>query len=188
MTSQMSNTIDLLLAESFKEIAVTKPIEKITIKEITDRAGVIRPTFYNHFQDKYELMEWIIQTELISPMKPLLKEYKFQEALNLPFDALLSNREYYNQASKLEGQNSFEDALRIQISALILECLPEEKIRAKLPYSWLTPRRTADYFASVITDAVLNWIRAGMDAPKEEFIDVFLNLCFHSIAELVTTL
>jgi AcrR family transcriptional regulator len=70
----MSNTIDLLLAESFKEIAVTKPIEKITIKEITDRAGVIRPTFYNHFQDKYELMEWIIQTELISPMKPLLKE------------------------------------------------------------------------------------------------------------------
>jgi hypothetical protein len=76
----------------------------------------------------------------------------------------------------------------MQISALILECLPEEKIRAKLPYSWLTPRRTADYFASVITDAVLNWIRAGMDAPKEEFIDVFLNLCFHSIAELVTTL
>ncbi len=60
MSIQSKNAIDLLLSESFKEIAVTKPIEKITIKEITDKAGVIRPTFYNHFQDKYELLEWIV--------------------------------------------------------------------------------------------------------------------------------
>ena len=32
--------------------------DKITIKMITDQAGVIRPTFYNYFQDKYEVMEW----------------------------------------------------------------------------------------------------------------------------------
>ena len=48
------NNVDRLLAESFKELACTTPIDKITIKEITDKAGVIRPTFYNHFQDKYE--------------------------------------------------------------------------------------------------------------------------------------
>lgn len=188
MTNQVNNTIDLLLAESFKEIASSKAIEKITIKEITDRAGVIRPTFYNHFQDKYELMEWIIRTELIQPMKPLLKEYRFTEALNLPFDALLESREYYTQAAKLEGQNSFEDTLRAQISALILECIPEQKIQAKLPYAWLSPRRTADYFAAVISDAVMSWILSGMNAPKDEFIDVFMNLCFHSVADLVSHL
>ena len=53
--------VDRLLAESFKELAAGAPIDKITIKEITDKAGVIRPTFYNHFQDKYELLEWIIR-------------------------------------------------------------------------------------------------------------------------------
>ena len=52
-------TVDKLLAESFKELVAVTPVEKITIKEITDKAGVIRPTFYNHFQDKYELLEWI---------------------------------------------------------------------------------------------------------------------------------
>ena len=53
MTGQGKSAIDTLLAESFKELALKHPIEKITIKEITDKAGVIRPTFYNHFQDKY---------------------------------------------------------------------------------------------------------------------------------------
>ena len=62
MTGQGKSAIDTLLAESFKELALKQPIEKITIKEITDKAGVIRPTFYNHFQDKYELLEWIIDT------------------------------------------------------------------------------------------------------------------------------
>ena len=72
MTNQGRNAIDTLLAESLKELTIKQPIEKITIKEITDKAGVIRPTFYNHFQDKYELLEWIIRTELLEPVKPLI--------------------------------------------------------------------------------------------------------------------
>ena len=65
MVVQAKNDIDVLLAKSFKELVAKTPIEKITIKQITDKAGVIRPTFYNHFQDKYELLEWIIYEELL---------------------------------------------------------------------------------------------------------------------------
>ena len=46
--------VELALAESLKKLMVRTPFEKITIKQITDGAGVIRVTFYNHFQDKYE--------------------------------------------------------------------------------------------------------------------------------------
>ena len=69
MTQQGKNAIDMVLAESLIELSTKKPIEKITIKEITDKAGVIRPTFYNHFQDKYELIEWIINHELLEPIR-----------------------------------------------------------------------------------------------------------------------
>ena len=47
MTQQGKNAIDLVLAESLIELSAKKPIDKITIKEITDKAGVIRPTFYS---------------------------------------------------------------------------------------------------------------------------------------------
>lgn len=40
------------LAESFKELMLKGSFDKITIRMITEQAGVIRPTFYNYFQDK----------------------------------------------------------------------------------------------------------------------------------------
>lgn len=43
-----------LIGESLKVLMRNHPFEKITIKMITDEAGVIRPTFYNYFCDKYE--------------------------------------------------------------------------------------------------------------------------------------
>ena len=47
-----------LIGESLKVLMRNHPFEKITIKMITDEAGVIRPTFYNYFCDKYEVVEW----------------------------------------------------------------------------------------------------------------------------------
>ena len=85
MTGQGKQAIDLALAESFKELASRHPIEKITIKDITDKAGVIRPTFYNHFQDKYELIEWIVMEQIIRPAAPLIENGMFNEAVVLMF-------------------------------------------------------------------------------------------------------
>ena len=42
------------LAESLKQLILTTSFEKITIKQITDGAGVIRVTFYNHYQEEKE--------------------------------------------------------------------------------------------------------------------------------------
>ena len=47
-----------LLADSFRSLVLTMPFQKISIKMITDGAHVIRPTFYNYFQDKYEVMNF----------------------------------------------------------------------------------------------------------------------------------
>ena len=53
-----------LLTLSFRELILKIPFDKITIKMITDGAGVIRPTFYKHFQDKYGILEYILQKEI----------------------------------------------------------------------------------------------------------------------------
>ena len=61
-----------LLGEEFKELVVEKSFEKITIKMITDAAGVIRPTFYNYFQDKYEVMEWLLWENVFQSVTELI--------------------------------------------------------------------------------------------------------------------
>ena len=47
-----------ILAESFREVAETKPIDKITIRDIVDNCGYSPATFYRQFSDKYDLIAW----------------------------------------------------------------------------------------------------------------------------------
>ena len=49
MNTQSKTDVDQMLAESFKNLALRMPIDKITIKQITDGAGVIRPDFLQSF-------------------------------------------------------------------------------------------------------------------------------------------
>ena len=53
-----------LLADSFRSLVLTMPFQKISIKMITDGAHVIRPTFYNYFQDKYEVIEFLFDQDI----------------------------------------------------------------------------------------------------------------------------
>ena len=46
------------LEESLKRMLIKKPVNKITINDITEDCGVNRATFYYHFKDIYDLVEW----------------------------------------------------------------------------------------------------------------------------------
>ena len=56
-----------LIADGFKALMLRYPFEKISIMMITNEAGIRRPSFYNHFQDKYDLLAWIVETDVIAP-------------------------------------------------------------------------------------------------------------------------
>ena len=55
----MSLTTKRALAESFKKLVEKRGMDKITVKDIVEDCGVNRQTFYYHFHDIYDLMEWI---------------------------------------------------------------------------------------------------------------------------------
>ncbi len=53
-----------ILAESFREIAEEKSIDKITVRDITENCGYSSATFYRQFRDKYDLIAWEYSREL----------------------------------------------------------------------------------------------------------------------------
>lgn len=181
-------TIDVLLAESFKELACQQPIEKITIKEITDKAGVIRPTFYNHFQDKYELLEWIIHTQILEPMKPLLHAGMIDEALILIFTSIKADGEFYQKAVQLEGQNSFEETTKKCIAEVLLEMIHAKKRTNRKQNSWLTPEHIAQYYAQSMCFVVINWIKSGMTVEPREITSIYNYIITRSMTEVIEEL
>lgn len=182
MAGQAKTAVDILLAESFKELVLKRPIEKITIKEITDRAGVIRPTFYNHFQDKYELLEWIIRTELIDPMKPLIANGLSDQALLFVFTGVQNDMDFYVRARRLEGQNSFESIVTQCIRDTLLDVFGLRDCGDKLVKS-LTPELLSMYYAKAMCFLVLSWIDSGMKATPQEMADIYKYLVNHSVED-----
>ena len=55
----MSQTTKKALEDSLKHLLLQKPLPKITIQDITDDCGISRMTFYYHFKDIYDLIEWV---------------------------------------------------------------------------------------------------------------------------------
>ena len=49
------------LAQSMAECMRTTPVESITIRQIVDKCGVTRQTFYRNFIDKYDLINWYFE-------------------------------------------------------------------------------------------------------------------------------
>ena len=152
--------VELALAESLKGLVERMPFEKITIKQITDGAGVIRVTFYNHFQDKYDLLGYIVRREILEPVRILLRNGMYREALILIFSNLRKDSAFYLRAYKIEGQNSFEEITE---------------------NPWLTVETMARYYARSMNYVVMEWIRSGMSVAPEEVADIYEYIVSHSL-------
>lgn len=56
------------IAGSLKELMRKKSLEKITVSDIVKNCGLNRQTFYYHFKDKYDLVNWIFNKEIVSAL------------------------------------------------------------------------------------------------------------------------
>lgn len=101
-----------IIEDSMFLLLKTKSFEKITIDMILNESNVSRSTFYRYFNDKYELMNWCYQSYVDTL---LFKVYhgteNWRTTLSQIFQFLSDNHEYFEQASKVQGKNSFADFL-----------------------------------------------------------------------------
>lgn len=180
--------VEHALAESLKKLAVQMPFDKITIKKITDGAGVIRVTFYNHFQDKYDLLEWIMRTEILEPVRILLTNGMYREALILIFSNLQKDKEFYTHVSKIEGQNSFREIVKHSIYGLLHEIFSQAAGDKEPEHLWMAPEYLADYYSESMTFVVVYWIQKGMPGSPEDMATVYEYIGTRSMVDILREL
>lgn len=182
---QSKTNVDQMLAESFKNLALRMPIDKITIKQITDGAGVIRPTFYNHFQDKYELLEWIIRTEILDPVKPLMQSGNLKDSTVQIFCNMQQDKQFYKRVVRLEGQNSCESIAKKFIMEILFTVINEKAGERKLARRGLTVGMVAEYYAQCMAFVVIQWTKMDMSLTPEQMADLFEYITTHSMDDVI---
>ena len=98
-----------ILAESFRELADNRPVDKITIQEIVDNCDYSPATFYRHFRDKYDLIAWDYVHRTTEIMNKIgIDEYEWKDTLPDAMVFYLKNKEYIqNLLKNTSGHDAF---------------------------------------------------------------------------------
>ena len=86
------NITKRIIRESFMELLNERPMNKITVKDITDRCGVNRNTFYYHYQDVPALVEEICAQQVERLVKDYPKISSIDECLDAAMKFALENK------------------------------------------------------------------------------------------------
>lgn len=174
------------LAESFKKLMLKGSFDKITIRMITEQAGVIRPTFYNYFQDKYEVMEWLLEEEVFRTVFEMVEDGMEREAIYLLFRKMEKDQQYYQKAFEVTGQNGFEEILAGKLRKLIRQMMKNHKITLQK----LEGLRDINIFLEFHTLTVVNGLKYWLTSREvhmsaDEALEFYRFLMSHPILDVV---
>lgn len=100
----MSDITKRAMAQSLKKFLRKKDLDKITINNITSDCGVNRQTFYYHFKDIYDLLEWIYVNDLVEKVENDTTIFNWQEKFAYVMNYMLENKDFiigtYNSVSR----------------------------------------------------------------------------------------
>lgn len=169
-----SNITKQAFAIAFKKLMEELPFSKISVTDICKKSGMNRKSFYYHFKDKYDLVNWIYDTDFIvfTSSKSFSTGWDFLEGLCYFF---YENRSFYRKALKIKGQNSFTDHLQEFLVPVISEYLKPLFPAQKLQKFYV------NFFADAFICAIERWILEKDCIPPEQFFQM-LKSCAQAVA------
>ena len=175
-----------LLGEEFKELVVEKSFEKITIKMITDAAGVIRPTFYNYFQDKYEVMEWLLWEDVFQSVTELISMDMALEAMKMLFRKIGADKAYYRKVFEVEGQNSFEEMLYQRIYEVARKLIEKHPLKVEEGAPIISEEIFLRFQSITLVNGIKYWLLYETDEISADTALKFYEfLMSHSLLEII---
>ena len=125
------------LAAAMKKCMERMPVEKVTVKEIVEECGTTRQTFYRHFLDKYDLINWYFDKILSESFKHMGTGETVYESLVRKFRFIEQERLFFDAAFRYDDQNSLRDHDYREIHAFyttMIESRTKEPLSSELNF------------------------------------------------------
>ena len=105
----MSQLTKYALAQSLRKLLKERPLDKITVKDLVEDCGVNRQTFYYHFQDKYDLINWYFDRILLESFQHMGEGKTAYEGLVNKFHYIEEEKLFFKAAFRNDDQNCLRD-------------------------------------------------------------------------------
>ena len=165
----MSQITKRALEQSLKNLLLKKPLTKITINDIADDCGINRMTFYYHFKDIYDLVEWACMEDARKALEENKTYDTWQQGFLQIFEAVRSNKPFVMNVYHCVHQEQVEKYLKPLVDDLILGVINEEAVG-------MTVREEdkdfiAQIYSYIFIGLMLDWIKDDMREDPADIVE-----------------
>ena len=172
------------LAYAMKERMKATSVENITVKQITEKCGLTRQTFYRNFLDKYDLINWYFDKLLVKSFEHMGRGRTVYDALVKKFTYIREEQIFFATAFRYDEQNS----LRQHDFELILQFY-ENLIYEK---TGRVPQENMHYMLEMYCQSsiymTVKWVTDGLICTPEELAAIIVDGMPGKVAELLVRL
>ena len=180
----MSQITKRALEQSLKNLLLKKPLTKITVSDIADDCGINRMTFYYHFKDIYDLVEW----SCLEDAKRALDEKKtyetWQQGLLQIFEAVKENKPFILNVYRCIHREQVEKYLQPLVDQLILGVINEET--GNMTIRDEDKQFIAQIYSYIFIGLMLDWIKDDMREDPQPLVDRLARLIKGSMSEALS--
>ena len=156
----MSQTTKRALEASLKKLLLQKPLNKITINDITEDCGVNRMTFYYHFKDIYDLVDWILVEDAMKVMEGRRTFDTWTEAFLDILEQVRANKVLVLNVYRSVGREQVEQYLYRLLDPMLREFADREC--QDITVQDADRQFVVDFYKYALVGMVLEWIRRDM--------------------------
>lgn len=155
------------IAASLKELMESTPFEKLTVSDITNHCDIHRQTFYYHFQDRYELLDWLLYNEIVKPLISDFNVNNMYQKFCQVFETMYKNKKFYQNALKINPNDLSKYISRIateEFTQVMKKIGARNGVTANDDESLII----AEFFGYGMSGVVINWASRGMRETPDE--------------------
>lgn len=161
----MASSTKEALGNALKKMLGVKPIDKITIKDLVEECGVNRQTFYYHFDDVYDLLEWVFEEDANKTLPHEIEYETWSEHVVIYFSYLWDNKDFvlniFNSQNRSYMLRYFKDKLHFCIHGFAVICAEGMSIE------WSDLEFVCEFYANCAVGWISQWLDAGMPEISE---------------------
>lgn len=171
------------LVDAFWALYCEKKILKITVKEITQKAGYNRGTFYEYFTDVYDVLEQL-EESLIPKIHELPPTSITIQNVPMPLDMFMAlyekNSKYYSVLLGDSGDPAFATKLKNSTKPVIKQAFPGEYNRNPIEFDFIL-----EFVLSGMIGIMSYWFREGRVLPAEDLVSLMYDLMENGVMKRI---
>lgn len=171
-----------MLAETLKSLLQKKSLSKITVSEIVNACQINRKTFYYHFTDIYDLLEWYLNQEILGIVGKFHLLDEFDTILNFSLDYLEQNTYLLNCASDPIGYDKLVQFLYKELVPITFDVISQFEKQHNKSLKEDYKNFLADIYAKASALFIVDTLKNKNNINKEQ-LSLYLQDTFRSALE-----